>query len=495
MMQAGLKPGHAPHVRRSPAIFIRFVLYELRGGFLVRPMVIAIVLGLVGAVLSSMEEDYSWLNAWVPRFLFPSHADPQVAQVILAGIAASIMTVVSIVFAILLMTLTLASMQFSPRILVSFVRDHTTQWTLGLFLGTFAYCMAALPAARSLPHPFSPVATTAGAMMLAMVCVAWLIFFIQHISQAISVNHIVDRIARETELVIDESMPFARINPYRSALQNLAWQELQTPIANVVSGYIRYVDVKQLVSVAKNSGLQIRVTRKVGQFVPAGIPLLMVNRADRLEDGVAGSLRAAFDIGPTRTLQQDVEFGVLQIVDIALKAISPAVNDPSTCITCLDQLSRIMIRWVSRYMPDVLLADPPHVIRVVMPAIDLDGILDTAFEQIRHYGASDMAVSSRLLRALGDIADSTSDGEIHARLLARARRVYEGCRRHLDEADLGVLRGRLAGLEKRWGSAPNPAGGLPPDPVTWGLGGSRGDDYAEAGLRTGLLPLSDQTSV
>jgi uncharacterized membrane protein len=96
-----------------------------------------------------LEEEFPAASAWVPTVLFPSHADPQVAQVILAGIAASIMTVVSIVFAILLMTLTLASMQFSPRIIVSFSRDRVTQWTLGIFLGTFSYCMAALPAAQT----------------------------------------------------------------------------------------------------------------------------------------------------------------------------------------------------------------------------------------------------------------------------------------------------------------------------------------------------------
>ena len=120
------------------------------------------------------------------------------------------MTVVSIVFAILLTTLTLASMQFSPRILVSFSRDRTTQYTLGIFLGTFSYCIAAMPAARSLPVPVAPIATVAGAMGLALLCVGCLLFFIQHISQAISVNHIVDRIARETETVIDELMPHPR---------------------------------------------------------------------------------------------------------------------------------------------------------------------------------------------------------------------------------------------------------------------------------------------
>src|SRR6202789_2846560 len=183
--------------------YLRFrsVMYALRGGFLIRPLAIAIILGAAGAVLSSLEETVPAIGAWVPSILFPSRDDPQVAQVILSDVATSIMTVVSIVFAILLMTLTLASTQFSPRILISFIRDQTTQWTLGVFLGTFSYCMAALPAARSLPHPFTPVVTTSGAMLLALASVGWLIYFIYHISQSINVNHIVDRIARETELV------------------------------------------------------------------------------------------------------------------------------------------------------------------------------------------------------------------------------------------------------------------------------------------------------
>ena len=149
-------------------LVIRRAMYNLRGGFLLRPLIIALVLGCAGALLSGLEEQFPTASAWVPTAIFPSHADPQVAQVILAGIAASMMTVVSIVFAILLMTLTLASMQFSPRIIVSFSKDRVTQWTLGVFLGTFSYCMAALPAARSLPRPFAPVATVLGAMMLAL---------------------------------------------------------------------------------------------------------------------------------------------------------------------------------------------------------------------------------------------------------------------------------------------------------------------------------------
>src|ERR1700721_3105865 len=167
--------------KRLP-FWLRHIMYNLRGGFLLRPLVIALTLGCAGVSLAFLEETYPALGAYVPRALFPSHSDPQVAQIILGGIAGSIMTVVSIVFAILLMTLTLASMQFSPRIIVSFARDRVTQWTLGIFLGTFCYCVAALPAARSMPKPFAPVATVVGAMFLAVVCVGWLLYFIHHIS-------------------------------------------------------------------------------------------------------------------------------------------------------------------------------------------------------------------------------------------------------------------------------------------------------------------------
>src|ERR1700757_552722 len=301
---------------RLPSLF-RSALYALRGGFLIRPLAIALVLGTAGAVLSSLEESFGEVSRWVPQVLFPSRQDPGVAQIILSSIATSIMTVVSIVFAILLMTLTLASTQFSPRILIGFVRDRTTQGTLGVFLGTFAYCMAALPAARAFPHPFVPVATVTGAMVLALVCVGWLIYFINHISHSISVNHIVDRIARETELVIDEFMPYPR-GPFQLPDRSEASAaEHGMPILNRQSGYIRYININRLVALAKAYQISVHLERRVGQFVPAGVPLMQVSKPERVPADRALHLIATFDIGPARTMQQDVEFGIIQIVDIA----------------------------------------------------------------------------------------------------------------------------------------------------------------------------------
>ena len=432
--------------KRIPLV-IREVAYNLRGGFLVRPLIITLTLGCLGAVLSFLEELIPGFSDFVPALLFPSHSDPQVAQVILGGIAASIMTVVSIVFAILLMTLTLASMQFSPRIIVSFSKDRVTQWTLGVFLGTFSYCMAALPAARSLPQPFAPVVTVLGAMLLALACVSWLLFFIHHISRMISVNYIVDRIASETETIIDEMMRWPH-RPDRPQVDDprrgYTWE---TTLTSQFSGYIRFLDTRRLVAVAKSRHVKVDVLRRVGQFVPAGVPLMKLSKGDRMTPDESEELRGAFDFGPTRTLQQDVEFGVLQIVDIALKAISPAVNDPTTAIGSVDQLSRILIRFASREAPESMLYDPPGVFRVHVPWIGFEHLLDSAFEQIRCYSKSDTAVSLRLLRALSDIAVTTPDPLFHRILAERGRRIIEGCQSVLGEEELKPLRARAAALE------------------------------------------------
>ena len=175
--------------------------------------------------------------------------------------------------------------------------------------------------------------------------------------------------------------------------------------------------------------------------------MMMVSKGHRLSAEGTAELQAVFDIGPTRTLQQDVEFGVLQIVDVALKAISPAVNDPTTAITCVDQLSRILIRFASREPPEQLLYDPPGIVRASIRWIRFERLLEAAFEQIRMYAKTDVAVSLRLLRALGDIAVSTSDPEYRRALVERGVQIVAGCAEQLGEEELIELRARQAALE------------------------------------------------
>lgn len=432
---------------QRPSFSFDHLLYNLRGGFLVRPLLIALCLGTIGAVLSSWEEGHPRLSTWVPTFLFPSNKDPQTAQLILSSIATSMMTVVSIVFAILLMTLTLASMQFSPRLILTFVSDQVTQQTLGIFLGTFLYCLAALPAAHTHPTPFSPVLTVLGAMLLAVACVGWLLYFINHISQAISVNHIVDRLARETEAMIEAMMPNARRHgPAHTVLPDEPGPE-DVPLLSEASGYVRNLDTHQLRRLAKAHGLVVRVLRRVGHFVPAGVPLLTVSRAHRLTPELSQALRGAFRLGPTRTLEQDIEYGILQIVDIAFRAISPAVNDPSTAVSCVDQLSSILIQFASRQVPPTQLYDPPGTLRVSVPYLGFDRLAEAAFEQIRTYSRTDVAVSLRLLRAFTDIARTLPDGPDRRLMAEQGRRLVAGFSEAPGEDELKEMRLRLGTLE------------------------------------------------
>jgi len=285
-------------------------------------------------------------------------------------------------------------------------------------------------------------------MVLAIVCVGLLLFFIHHISQAISVNHIVDRIAEETEAVIDEIMPWPHLLDHHvKDAEPLRPNPSEVAVISHDSGYIRFADTRRLVALAKHYHVTIRVLRRVGHFVPAGIPLMMVSKGNRLPSEGTAELLAAFDFGPTRTLQQDVEFGVLQIVDVALKAISPAVNDPTTAINCVDQLSRILIRFASREPPEDLLYDPPGVVRASIGWIHFERLIEAAFEQIRMYSKTDVAVSLRLLRALSDIAASTPDAEFRRILVEQGMRTVAGCAEKLGEEELKELRARQASLE------------------------------------------------
>jgi len=191
----------------------------------------------------------------------------------------------------------------------------------------------------------------------------------------------------------------------------------------------------------------VHLKRRVGHFVPAGVPIILVSRPERVSPQRELHLLGALDMGPTRTMQQDIEFGLIQIVDIALRAMSPAVNDPSTAISCVDQLSRIVIFWLRRQPPKSRYYAPPHVLRLVVPWITFQGLIDTAFDQIRHYAIADLAVSLRLIRAFGDIASATKRTDEKSALVELARRVMAGSSKHLSESEMARLKQRVAHLE------------------------------------------------
>jgi uncharacterized membrane protein len=409
--------------------------WDIRSSLLVRPFALLITFIVLAEILPALEAGGRMRLPAVLASLLDTESGS--AQAVLATLAGSMITVVSVVYTILVVALTLASMQFSPRILSSFLRHTSTQWTLGLVVGTFAYCVLLLRSIRIDP-PFVPLASLALAVALVLASLSALVWFIHHIANGIQANHLVDRLAAETEPVIDEVWSKApRPEAPAPDVTGVAIQSNR-------SGYVQLIDTNSLRRLA-DRGLVLIVERGMGRFVRVGAVLARIHPPSAATPDVAATIRAAFDLGPVRTFQEDVEWGFRQIVDIALKAISPAINDPSTAATCIDHLTRLLTRAVARF-------PPPRVEKhssgtLVLPQTTAADLIDLAFEQLRQYSRGDMAVSLRLLRAFAEVGQATADPAVHDRLKSHARLLETAVRPNFAPMDCDELDRRLAAVE------------------------------------------------
>ncbi len=393
---------------------VRQLAHDLGTGLLFRPTMMTIGIALAAVVLIELERSGT-LPRWEAGGWFFRN-DPSSAQTVLGVIAGSMMAVVSIVYSVLVVALSLASVQFSPRILGGFIRDRASQRTLGVFIGTFTYCLLVLRSTSSDP-PWVATWATALGFLLGLACLGFLIYFIHHIATGIQVNNLVDRIAHETEVVIDEVYPHGAD---RAAPPVTEWS------ASVVaerSGYLQLIDYDGLADIARRGHLTIHVSVEHGDFVPRGAELA------RLAGAVASTdparCAAAFDLGPIRTMQQDVAFGVRQLVDIALKAISPAINDPSTATICIDRIGTLLAEIARRTAGPRVLRDGTTVL-VVAPEPSFTDLVDLGFNQLRQYGRGDLAVSIRLLQAIGMTARSSHTPTDRARVVRHAELIRDG---------------------------------------------------------------------
>lgn len=400
---------------------LRFLLrqhtYDADENLLVRPVLATGLLALVAVLLPLAEERFAALRGVGDHLRWAVPAEPAVVQLMLGTIAGSVMTVVSIIYSVLIVALTLASVQFSPRILATFMRDRVSQKVIGLFIGTFTYCLLVLRATRSTPDPFVPTLSAFLAIVLVLSCLGSLLFFVHHMARGIQANHIVDRIALETEHVIDSVLPLRSASTPPEAPAP-APADRTSAVRAPSSGYVQLVATDALAALAQQENATIHVVRGMGQFVPEGGILALVD-GENLPEEARRACADAFDLGPIRTMQDDLELGLRLIVDIALKAVSPAVNDPSTAATCVDHLGRLLARIARRGDAlRVIRGDRPDRALVVVPPVGFEPALDLAFHQIRQYGKGDMAVLLRIVRALADLASMTDD-PAHRAAIAR----------------------------------------------------------------------------
>lgn len=321
-------------------------------------------------------------------------------------------TVAGLCFSLTLSTISQASAQYTPRILRNFMRDRTNQFILGYFVSIFAYCLMVLRTIRGADEmKFVPSLGVLTGLVLAIGGVLVLIYFIHHIATSLQVSNIIKVIEDETAEVTDRI--FAdELNPDTqtdAAKHSDAVSDIMTdavtrwyPIHSPASGYVQYIDMDGLTEFAEKRGAVLRMEYGVGQFVGLGTALLM--SSVELEDGDEHELNSFFNVYRYRTIEQDVGYGIRQIVDIALKALSPGINDTTTAISCIDYLGVIVGRLANRKLT------PPYrtvegELRVLVVAPSFHDYVGTAFDQIRISGNGNLAILMRLLKAFALVTE------------------------------------------------------------------------------------------
>ena len=323
---------------------------------------------------------------------------PDSARSILSAIASSMLTLTALVFSITVIVLQLASSQFSPRVLRTFLSDRQNQVTLGVFTGTFVYALAALRSVRGqdgVVDRFVPGLTITAAFVLVLVSVGLFVAYIQHITQSIRVATIIDRIAADADREIsriasaDSEDAAARPPP----------QEVPAVLRAPRRGVVLSVDHRKLARRARQDGNWIEVAVRVGDFVPEGAPLAVVHgTADDSED-----LVEAFVFGVERTIAGDLTFGFRQLVDIASRALSPGINDPTTAVQCLDQIHHLLRRLVLQPTPGGQVFDDAGVVRVTHPVFSWEEVVALGLDEIRNVGSTSLQIQSRVEALLRDL--------------------------------------------------------------------------------------------
>jgi uncharacterized membrane protein len=378
----------------------------------------------------------------------------------LSTIAGSVITVAGVTFSITIAALALASAQYTPRVLRTFMGDRANQVVLGTFVGVYSYCLVVLRTIRGGDEgTFVPSIAVLGGFVLALVSVGVLIFFIHHIAGALQASTILDRVRRTTEIALgdlfpdddsesldeDESVPTATGN-------GAAWRALPAPR----TGYVQSVDVGGLIAFAREHDVIVRMDRAVGDFVTADAPLLSLAPAEeegadrepstRHDVDTADTLRSLFTINAHRTVEQDPAFGILQIADIALKALSPGINDTTTAVTCVDHLGALLACAAKRRIGPRVREEPDGV-TVITAGPSFSGLVALAFDDIRRNASGNVTVLGRLFDAIESAATFTRNPGRHRALAEQVELLAEATQRTVgapSDRELLAERARLA---------------------------------------------------
>jgi uncharacterized membrane protein len=430
---------------------------ELRTTFWVVPSILVVVAVLLFLVTLQIDVAAYHNHFALPVWIRTGSADAE--RQVLIAIAAAVITVVGVVFSITILALTLASQQFGPRMMRNFVRDIGNQVTLGVFVGTFVFAVLSLVSINSVSPTFVPHLSTSVAEALLLVDLGVLIYFIHHIAKSIQLPEVIAGIADDLMRSIDAEFPEvvgaedapSQRRAGRSVPELLTrMEEDGAVVRSQVSGYIQYVGYAQLISIASHTDSVIRLEHRPGHYLATGRPLATV-WPRQAAPSVALALSKAHVTGPHRTLVQDPVFAIDQLVEIAIRALSAAVNDTFTTLTCIDWLAAGLSKVSGRVLDEGIYRDSSGRVRLIEFDPSYARMVNRAFDKIRQSASGMPAVLIRLIDSIGSILLDTTSAEQRTVLRRQADMVLRLAEETVIEPnDLEEIRfryGRLPGEE------------------------------------------------
>lgn len=421
------------------------LLERLRSSLFFVPMSAVVAAAALGLGLLAVDRRVDVTVATLP-FGFTSTVES--ARTLLGALAAATISFAGVAFSVSLLILQQASSQYSPRVVHTLFRDPFNKRVMALVIGTFTYCIVVLRSVRSAleagGESVIPNLAVAVAVVLGIAAILAIVAFIDHNAHTMDVSEILERIRRETVDQVHDawepSEPGRRIE-----LPPPATCEASTTVRSDGSGWIQLIDTNTILDIVP-AGATVRVHTEAGQYAIARTPLLSITPPTG-DDELARKLRSAVVVGPTRTMQQDVTYGLRQTVDIALKALSPGINDPTTAQDAIFHTAAILSELLRRDPPPVSTSRNGCTI-IMERRPSHDALIGVAFDETRRAGGAQPAVCCYLLDTLAFLIEALNAdgyGDRTAGLRRQARLVLEGCSRHdqLDD-DIAAIRNAYA---------------------------------------------------
>lgn len=366
-------------------------------------------------------EQYWWLFG----------GDAATARDLVAAVLSGIITMTSLVVSITMVVLSLASGQLGPRLIDNFLRDRQIQVVLGLFTGTVFYCLFVLRSINEeLGADYVPHIAITTATVLAMLCLLALLFYVHKIARSIVADTVVSQVADNLERAI---LREAGNRPSDGHGPSRGQYALTIPLPLNASGYVQVIEFDQLVDLAQREGIVIDLRVRPGHFVLRGSHALMIMANAHVSEGVRTAIRRAFTVGKDRTPTQDLEYSVRQLVEIAVRALSPGINDPFTAVAVMNRLGGALELAALNAAPVRHYADDEGNLRVLAQPSDLPDLFDTALNQIRQAASQTPSVLIQLAHLCAQLASVLSDAPSLGSLRGHLQKTSRAGLRHIDD--------------------------------------------------------------